>query len=171
MFAVGPFLIVVSLFGGPVAFSASILGTATASAVIYYTFLIPYLAILSFLIVGKSGVPPAYRFFQFFIASSGRRHIDAALGDQGGNFDVRGFHRTVAGSRGDRHQAKLEAEELRAASGRVRDATRQRYKKIAQISAAEEERVRAAEESLREVEAHHRAKARETAIRNRRGQR
>ena len=120
-FFAGPLLILIGASNGNIAFGTSLIGTAAASALVFYMLLIPYLLVLTFFIEGQSGVPPGYRFFQFFIARSGHRHIDRALGESGSTFNTTGFRRRVEEPRVDRYQSKMEAEELRAAAQRARN--------------------------------------------------
>lgn len=142
-------------------FTSGWFGTASSSALVMYVLFIPYLIALSFLIEGRSGVPPAYRLFQFFIARSGAQYVDQE------SFDPRAFKRDTEDERHDRYQARMEEEELRAAAERARAAADKMNERSARRMEAEAARVRAAEDAAKAAEEKFRAKARERASRKR----
>jgi len=99
--------------GSPnLAFGAGFWGTAASSALVSYTLLLPYLGLMLFMIPGTSGVPPAYRFFSFFIANSGIRKIRNAQSSSDHAENLSKLMRANRNQRFDKYQALLEAEEL-----------------------------------------------------------
>ena len=99
--------------GSPnLAFGAGFWGTAASSALVFYTLLIPYVAALMFVIPGKTGVPPAYRFFQTLITTTGARKIKRGANSAGYAANLSTLMRANKRSRSDKYQALLEAEEL-----------------------------------------------------------
>lgn len=149
-------LIAYGLVFGDFVFGERALNSAAASALVMYTLLVPYLFALLFFIEGRSGVPPAYRFFQFFITRSGARRLDRG--------DYSGFNRAVSGTRHDRHQAKMEAEELRAAAKRADVKAARINKRVGKQMRSELERVEAAERAAKAAAEKFRAEARERAF-------
>lgn len=151
-----------------VAFGHDGWGTAAASALIYYTLLVPYLVALSFFIEDSDGIPPGYKFFSFFIARSGAGYLDRSLGDRGETFNADGFDRTVREGRTDKYQSRMETEELKKAAERAKaDAARIRAE-TSEIAEDEAARYRAAAEAARAAEEHTHAKARKSSWERRR---
>ena len=156
-----PFTIAHTLFyNGLFQFGYATISTYAASAIVMLVFFVPFLVFLTFILEDQTGIPPAYYVFQFFITRSGAEQMDAASGSVGRQFGVTEFNRRVVARRADKHQAKLEAKELRAATKRARSETAKFDAKSARLAAAEEKRIRAAEEALTEMETNHRSKSR-----------
>jgi len=105
-------LILLHLGSSNLAFGAGFWGTAASSALVAYTLLLPYIAVLMFVIPSETGVPPAYRFFQTLITTTGARKIKrgASSADHAANLST--LIRANERSRSDKYQALLEAEEL-----------------------------------------------------------
>jgi hypothetical protein len=148
-------LILFGIMDGNFIFSSTAFGSAAASALVMYVILVPYLVVLSFIIEGHDGIPPAYRFFQFFITKSGSKHVDQDF------FNPQAFDQDVRGTRADRYQAKMEEEELLAAAQRARDEAEKVRVKDTKRMEAEAARLRAAEEAAKAAEEKYRAKVRE----------
>lgn len=162
-FVFGIPLILLASAGGDISFGGSGLSTAAASAVVFYTLLVPYLIVLSFVIENADGVPPGYRAFQFFITSSGAKTLERSMRARG-RPDAVGFARKVDPARSDKYQSRMETEELEATAERLRrDAMQARERSVA-LSEAEEKRLRAAEEAAQAAEEAFRMKVRERAL-------
>jgi len=161
-------LILLHLGSPNLAFGAGFWGTAASSALVAYTLLIPYLAVLLFVIPGASGVPPAYRFFSFFITRSGAKHIDRSLGERGTTFDVNAFDRETSQPRRDKYQARMETEQLEKVAERARAQAAKTREEVGRYSAEEEARTRAKVDAADAAEEAFRMKARKRAWERRR---
>lgn len=156
---VGIFAIIGAIFAGGIQFGPLGANSFISSSFVMYTIYFPIAIFKLFIIEGKGGVPPAYRFFQFFIARSGAKYVDAE------SFDAPRFVRTVDQPRSDQYQAKLEAQELEAAAKRARKKADEIEVRTTAKIKAEASRLRAAKEAADAAERKAKAKARERMAR------
>lgn len=105
-------LILLHLGSPNLAFGTGFWGNSACHSLVIYTLMVPYLSALWFFIPGKSGVPPAYRFFQALITVSGAKYIKRSLGNRGERFNQKAFEADSKNPRIDKYQALMEAEEL-----------------------------------------------------------
>lgn len=120
-FVFGIPLILIASANGVIAYGAGGISTAAASATVMYTFLLPYLVVMSFFIADDGGVPIGYRVFRSFISQSGAKHVYKGI--RTGQFDSEAFARANSKERTDKFQSRLETEDLEKAKEAAAEAT------------------------------------------------